>query len=43
MLPAINFDDELRLATNKVNDIGADGFLPNELETIQASVAQREP
>jgi hypothetical protein len=43
MLPAIDLNDELLLATNKIDDIGADGFLPNEFESIQASVAQGEP
>ena len=39
MLSAINFDDEPFLATNKINNVGADGLLPNEFETTQPSVA----
>jgi len=34
MLPAIDVNDELLLATNKIDDIEADGFLPNEFEPI---------
>ena len=43
MLAAVDFNDELLLATYKVDDIGANRFLPNEFEPIQAPVAQGEP
>ena len=43
VLTGVNFDDELPLATNEIDDIGASRLLPNEFEPIQASVAQGEP
>jgi hypothetical protein len=43
VLSSIDFDDESFLATHEIDDIRADGLLPNEFETAKPSVAQREP
>jgi hypothetical protein len=42
MLSTINFDDEPLLATNEVDDVRCDSFLPHEFEAPQPSVAQRK-
>ena len=34
VLTTVNFDDELPLATNEIDDIGANRLLPNEFEPI---------
>jgi len=37
VLAAINFDDKPLFATNKVNDIGADRLLADELKVAEPS------
>jgi hypothetical protein len=34
VLSAVNFDDELPLTTNEIDDMRANRFLPNEFEPI---------
>jgi len=43
VLPSIDLDNESFFAAHEVDDIGANGLLPNELESAKPSVAQREP
>ena len=43
VLTAVNFDDELPVTTNKIDDVGADRLLSDEFESIQASITEGEP
>src|SRR5215475_10012789 len=43
VLSSIDLDDESFLATHEIDDIRADGLLPNEFEIAKPSVAEREP
>ena len=43
VLTAIHFDQETSIAANEVDDIGADGFLSNELEPANGARTQAIP
>src|SRR5579863_8653519 len=43
MLPTVNFDDELQIQRDKIDDIARDRFLPLELDAIGSAIAQLAP
>jgi hypothetical protein len=43
MLPAIDFDNEMRVRAKEIYHVTVDRHLPLELQAIESSVAQTEP
>jgi hypothetical protein len=43
MLTAVQLDDELRLHARKVGDVGAEAYLPSELEVGELTTSHRPP